>query len=258
MKEKPLFVTMDYYLKTVDYKIRRAEYQKKKNIKAFYNVSPGMLQQIKGANKLSSFEVPRLRTDKQDQVKTMFLMPSFRQYISSSINCMFEAKEKIVENYTLYRKFMDIQITSANYFYNNNSLEKYRMIDGQLQAFKYDRSSTTQRLGVLVDDMKRGMDMEELEDIKPLKDRAPDTENEDVELSHSMSEYSYESENVEITEDEGLPMVKKKSSILDKKSKMDDQKSKNEKKLKKTLTRGKTEYIDEDNEIEESLNMIKH
>jgi hypothetical protein len=44
MKEKPLFVTMDYYLKTVDYKIRKAEFQKKKHIKAFYNVSPGMLQ----------------------------------------------------------------------------------------------------------------------------------------------------------------------------------------------------------------------
>jgi hypothetical protein len=96
------------------------------------------------------------------------------------------------------------------------------MIDGQLQAFKYDRSSTTQRLGVLIDDMKRGMDIEELEDIKPLKDRAPDTEDEDVELSHSISEYSYESENGEITEDEGLPMVKKDSSTLDKKSKMDD------------------------------------
>jgi hypothetical protein len=66
------------------------------------------------------------------------------------------------------------------------------------------------------------MDIEELEDIKPLKDRAPDTEDEDVELSHSISEYSYESENGEITEDEGLPMVKKDSSTLDKKSKMDD------------------------------------
>jgi hypothetical protein len=66
------------------------------------------------------------------------------------------------------------------------------------------------------------MDIEELEDIKPLKDRAPDTEDEDVELSPSISEYSYESENGEITEDEGLPMVKKDSSTLDKKSKMDD------------------------------------
>jgi hypothetical protein len=89
------------------------------------------------------------------------------------------------------------------------------MIDSQLQAFKVDRSSTTQRLGVMIDDMKRGLDIDELSDIKPLKDRAPDTDHEEVELSNlsnnSMSEYSYESENGKITEDEEFPMVKKGS-----------------------------------------------
>ena len=66
MKEKPLFVTMDYYLKTVEYKIRKHDFYRNSKLKSFCNMTQSELQQVKGANKLSSFEVPRMREEKQD------------------------------------------------------------------------------------------------------------------------------------------------------------------------------------------------
>jgi hypothetical protein len=56
---------------------------------------------------------------------------------------MFDAKERVAENYDLYRKFMDIYIQSTKYFYTNKSIEKLRVIDKQLSTYKYDRNSTT-------------------------------------------------------------------------------------------------------------------
>ena len=60
------------------------------------------------------------------------------------------------------------------------------------------------------------MDIDDLEDIRPEKDRAPDSEHDEVDGSYDIeSSYSYESES-DISEEEGLHLIVGNSSVKSK------------------------------------------